>query len=175
VKLHNERVFDPLPPPTLWYPLGAVPTIGLPLLMDFRTYPNVSIVGTNRLLGIFAIFNPLNPPQEIAPFFTAYTQGGIPIQSGIPITIDPDLQIVAAGGIPANQVGTMPRNQFIMFGQGDFVTRVSRAHTRWFECAPNAAGSGFSFSEPVIDRPSLSCRRGRRSCCTSAARPRSPT
>lgn len=136
------------------YPLGSVPTIALPLLMDFRTFPNAAISANNTLLGLFAINNPAPPPIEIAPFFTALTYGGVQA-NGVAVDIDPDQQQVAAGGIPPGTPGLLARNQFIMFGQGDFVVRVNRAHTRWFECAPGAAGAPFSFADPVIE-PSAS-------------------
>lgn len=150
VKLGNEQIYDP-GLPNLLYILGEVPTIGLPLLMDFRVYPSAQIVGANQLLGFFAIAS--NPPgTEVAPFFTAYTAGGFS-STGIPINIDPDQQFVAAGGTPGGVPGNLPRNQVIFFGQGDFVTRVNRVHSRWFECAPGAAGLGFSFAEPVVLPP----------------------
>jgi hypothetical protein len=154
VKLGNELSFDTSPGGQL-YQLGQVPTIGLALLMDFRCYPNSSVIGSNSLLGLFTIFNPLPPPTEIAPFFTAYTAGGIPPSTGIPIVIDPDQEIIAGGNLPfAGLDANLPRNQFIPFGQGDFVIRVNRANTRWFECAPGAAGNPFNFAEPVTE-PSI--------------------
>lgn len=153
VRLGNET-YDTTTPATA-YGLGAVPTIGLPLLMDFRVYPNSQIQGANQLLGFFAIAsNPVG--AEIPPFWTAYTAGGIPAASGIPITVDPDSATIAQGNLAApGATGALPRNQVIFFGQGDFVVRVNRAHTRWFECAPGAAGLPFNFAEPVIE-PSVS-------------------
>ncbi|MCY3003134.1 MAG: Ig-like domain-containing protein [Planctomycetota bacterium] len=154
VRLGNETAYDPTTPASP-YGLGLVPTIGLPLLMDFRVYPNSQIQGSNQLLGFFAIAS--NPPgTEVPPFWTAYTAGGIPAASGVPITVDPDSATIAQGNLATpGAAGALPRNQVIFFGQGDFVVRVNRAHTRWFECAPGAAGLPFNFAEPVIE-PSVS-------------------
>lgn len=150
VRLGNETSYDPTTPAAA-YGIGLVPTIGLPLLMDFRVYPNSQIQGSNQLLGFFAIAsNPVG--TEIPPFWTAYTVGGIPAATGIPITVDPDSAAIAQGNLAApGAPGALPRNQVIFFGQGDFVVRVNRAHTRWFECAPGAAGLPFNFAEPVIE------------------------
>ena len=153
VKLGNELAYDNTPPNAA-YGLGLVPTIGLPLLMDFRVYPSSQIIGANLLTGLFAIAT--NPPGgEVAPFWTAYTAGGVSAATGIPIVIDPDTQSTAGGALAtAGAAGSLPRNQIIFFGQGDFVVRVNRAHTRWFECAPSAPGLPFDFAEPVIE-PSI--------------------
>ncbi len=153
VKLGNELAYDTTPPNAA-YGLGLVPTIGLPLLMDFRVYPSAQILGANLLTGLFAIAT-VPPGGEVAPFWTAYTAGGVSAATGIPIVIDPDAQSVAGGTLAAAGVaGNLPRNQVIFFGQGDFVVRVNRAHTRWFECAPSAPGSPFTFAEPVVE-PSI--------------------
>ena len=72
VKLIFEQGYDP-GLPTTPYPLGSVPTIGLPLLMDFRVYPSAQIVGANSLLGLFT-HTAATP--ETPPYFTAYSAGG---------------------------------------------------------------------------------------------------
>ena len=153
VKLGNELAYDTTPP-NAPYAQGFVPTIALPLMMDFRVYPSSQVLGANLLSGFFAIAT--NPPGgEVAPFWTAYTAGGVSASTGVPIVIDPDAQAVAGGALAtAGAAGSLPRNQVIYFGQGDFVVRVNRAHSRWFECAPSAPGAPFSFAEPVIE-PSI--------------------
>ena len=154
VKLGNELAYDTTPPNAA-YGLGFVPTIGLPLLMDFRVYPSSQILGANQLTGLFAIATNPPSPTEIAPFWTALTAGGVLASTGIPSVVDPDAEASARGLLTGGgAVGTLPRNQFIFFGQGDFVVRVNRAHTRWFECAPTAPGLPFDFAEPVVE-PSI--------------------
>jgi hypothetical protein len=150
VPLGNEKLIDTTLVP--WYPLAEVPTVGLPLLMDFRGYANAAVHATNLVGGYHPLHNPLLPPQEIPPFFTAITYGGIdPNNPTIPVIVDPDQVLTAVGGVPVSTVGLLPRNQHVMFGQGDFVIKVNRVHTRWFECAPGVAGQPFAFASPVIE------------------------
>ncbi len=148
-RLINERVLD-TGAPAVVYPKGAVPTIALPLLMDFRCYPDSLVTSANRLMGKLAVAPASAAQIENPPFFTSWTAGYVTLL-GIPTPIDPDQQIVAAGALVPGGVNNLPRNQFVFFGQGDFVTRVSRAHTRWFECAPSAPGGSFNFADTVID------------------------
>ncbi|MBL8804269.1 MAG: Ig-like domain-containing protein [Planctomycetes bacterium] len=136
------------------YGLGAVPTIGLPLLMDIRCYPNSTSSQSNLPNGRAAAAVPLNQyPQAFAlealPFFTAYS-GGAVTTTGILQPIDPDTEIIARGTNPPGGANSLPRNQVMLYGQGDFVVRVNRAHSRWFRCSPVAGGT-FSFAEPILE------------------------
>jgi len=137
------------------YPLGAVPTIGLPLLMDIRCYPNTTSSQSNLPNGRCAVVPPVNMyPQgafvlEAPPFFTAYS-GGAVTTTGILQPIDPDTEIIARGTNPPGGANCQPRNQVMLYGQGDFVVRVNRAHSRWFRCS-SVNGGSFSFAEPILE------------------------
>ncbi len=142
------------------YGLGNVPTIGLPLLMDIRCYPNTTSTQSNRPNGRIAMPVPLDqytfvPPAfalEAPPWFTVYSGGAVTL-GGVLVTIDPDTEIIAKGTNPPGGFNSLPHNQIVLYGQGDFVIRVNRAHSRWFQCA-TAAGASFSFAEPIVE-PSL--------------------
>jgi hypothetical protein len=128
-----------------FFAIGKVPTIGLPLLMEFRTYPDDGAGGQNG----FKIALALN--SSALPAFRVFSTGGI-LASGVPKKIDPDNEPMATGGInPANGGPTAPWDNSFYYGQGDFLVRVSRAHTIWFDTL-----SAHSFITPVVEPlPSL--------------------
>ncbi len=128
----------PSVPPT--YPSGEVPTIGLPLLMDFKCFPDSQAVGLNSFRVALAINS--SPRPE----FRAFSSGGVNA-SGQVILVDPDLDPVAQGGFnPGSGAPTLPRDNLFYFGQADFVVRVSVMHSIWFD-----AGSGSTqFADPVV-------------------------
>ena len=128
------------------YAAGAVPTVGLPLLMEFRCYPDSSALGLNSF--DIAIAN-LNSAQ---PNFRAFSTGGTAL-GGVITPRNPDLQTTALGGFnptsnPAGQT-TLPADNSFYIGQMNLVTRVSRAHSIWFETGP--AGTLPQFVTPVIE------------------------
>jgi hypothetical protein len=63
------------------YPVNQVPSIGLPLLMEFRCYPNDASLGLNGFKVAFAVNN------SIAPYFRAFSTGGV-LLSGQIVQID---------------------------------------------------------------------------------------
>jgi hypothetical protein len=137
------NVFTVDPTAAAVYGANAVPTIGLPLLMEFRTYPNPLANGGNLFAG--ALATPVLLPEN-QPFFTAYSAGGV---AGTVITdINPDGEVTAQGTNPPGGPGNLPRNQFVYFGQADFVVRVNRAHSIWFD-----TGALNSFGSPVMEPP----------------------
>ena len=115
---------------------GAVPTFGLPLLMEFRCYPTSTGVGLNLLdVGFSPILG--SPVYSVGSFGSVNT-------SGNRITVNPDL---------ATQPTTV--GFFSYIGQLDTVIRVSRAHTIWID----TQNSQPTFMEPVVqpspdDQPS---------------------
>jgi hypothetical protein len=124
-----------------FYPPNEVPTIGLPLLTEFRTYPDAGANGLNS----FSIAIAIN--SSARPFFRAYSTGGVnPITGAIKI-VDPDNAIVADGGINPNGGPTTPLDNVFYFGQADFVVRLSRMHTRWLDTQAAAT----QFAQPVVD------------------------
>jgi len=80
------------------YAPGSVPTIGLPLLLEFRCYPDAATGGLNRFDISLASANSSRPNRR------AFSTGG-QSTSGI-VTIDPDLQAVATGGFDPNSQPT---------------------------------------------------------------------
>ncbi|MCK6449011.1 MAG: Ig-like domain-containing protein [Planctomycetes bacterium] len=119
------------------YPPSQVPTVGLPLLMEFRCYPNAASAGLNG----FKISLAVN--SSAAPFFRAYSSGGV-LSGGQTKTVDPDNEPTATGGVGPTGLPTMPLDNIVYHGQADFVVRVSRAHTVWFDsgfAAPQLAGA----------------------------------
>jgi hypothetical protein len=127
-----------------FYPGYNVPTIGLPLLTEFRAYSSTQAAGTNGFRVAIAI------NTSAFPFFRAHSSGGI-LQSGQTKIVDPDAELVASGGVnPTTGTVTLPHDNVFYYGQADFVVRVSRAHTIWF----NTLGVS-QFVAPVIDASSL--------------------
>ncbi|MCC6406528.1 MAG: hypothetical protein IT453_05150 [Planctomycetes bacterium] len=109
------------------YAKDFVPTVGLPLLFEFRCYPNDSSIGLNGFKIALAI------NSSAAPFFRAFSTGGI-LASGQPKKIDPDNEPTAQGGVnPATGLTTPALDNSFYYGQADFVVRISRSHSIWFD------------------------------------------
>jgi hypothetical protein len=112
------------------YATNLVPTIGLPLLMDFRAYPSTTSGALNALAGVFAAPT-TGATIETRPFFFAQSSGGV-TTNGTIVNVEPD----AASDVtdtPPGGSGFLGRSQFIYFGQADFVTRVNRVHSIWLD------------------------------------------
>jgi hypothetical protein len=127
------------------YIAGQVPSIGLPLLMDFKTWPNDSALGLNRVMMGMANTTGL-------PYFRAWS-GGYVGADGQPVLVDPDTATTASGGhdpagnsIPGTDIG-------VVYGQADFVVRVSRAHTAWLDAGGPSSFSPAVMIPPVTDQP----------------------
>jgi hypothetical protein len=141
------RTFDAAHTQNNLYTVDNVPTIALPLLMEFRVQPSPNSNASNRLLGVFA--SPAFSPGQVEnqPYFSAVDGGGIDLQGGT-VTVNPDSSTTAQGFYPGGP-GNLGRSQFLHFGQADFVVRVNRVHTVWFD-----ASAVSSFATPVIE-PSI--------------------
>lgn len=116
-------------------PAGAVPSIGLPLLMEYRCYPSGLSLGLNA----FDISLAVN--SSAFPSFRSYSSGGITF-GGQVVVRDPDLQTVPLGGFnPGSFVPgapTLPADNVFFLGQLDLAYRVSRAHSAWFDTGSRA-------------------------------------
>jgi hypothetical protein len=124
---------------TNFYIAGRVPTIGLPLLTEFRTYPEFAANGTNGLRIAIAL------NSSASPYFRVFSTGGVTVGGQI-INVDPDNTPVAMGAVnPSTGLFTAPRDNVFHYGEAEFVVRVSRAHTVWFDTA-----SPSSFATPVV-------------------------
>jgi hypothetical protein len=134
-------VFGPTVAMKSFYPPDDVPTIGLPMLMEFRTYPSTQSNGQNGFRIAIAINSSANP------FFRNFSTGGV--LNGQTLIVDPDQQTVGQGGVdPILNVQTKPRDNTFYYGQADFVVRVSRFHTMWLDTL--VAGSAFA---PAVVEP----------------------
>lgn len=126
-----------------FYPVNKVPTIGLPLLLDFRTKPDVGASGQNGFRIAIALGSSANP------FFRSFSTGYSPC-SGPAQDVDPDTETIARGGYdPFACATTKPQDNAVYFAQADFVVRVSRAHTIWLD---TLAASTFA---PALVEPGL--------------------
>jgi len=126
-------------------PVNQVPTFGLPLLMEFRTYPSDSGIGMNA----FDISLAIN--SSARPNFRAFSTGGLNDQ-GVLVIKNPDLELVPSGGFnPGSNPPGLPTahnadNSFYV-GQADLVIRVSRVHTIWIDVVLTAP----DFLAPIIE------------------------
>jgi len=131
-------------PPVKAYVANKVPTIGLPLLMEFRCYPDDAAFGLNG----FKINIALN--SSARPAFRAFSTGGV-LSNGSLFKIDPDNEPIARGGInPATGQSTGPGSEVdpsVYLGQADFVVRVNRVHTVWLDTVQFTA----QFQTPLVE------------------------
>lgn len=109
-----------------FYPPGEVPTIGLPLLTEFRTYPTQLASGLNAFKVAIAI------NTSAKPYFRAFSTGGVTSQGQV-VLVDPDQASVATGNVGPSVLTSAPLDNAFYYGQADFVVRVSRMHTVWFD------------------------------------------
>jgi hypothetical protein len=125
-----------------FYPVNKVPTIGLPLLTEFRTYPDALSTGQNGFRVAIAI------NSSARPYFRVFSTGGVHPVTGKVTTVQPDSAASAAGGInPNNGQATWWGDNTFYYGQADFLVRVSRMHTAWFD----SLGTATIFAEPVLE------------------------
>ena len=119
-----------------------MPTVGLPLLMEFRCYPDAQAFGLNG----FKVNIALN--SSARPAFRAYSTGGV-LANGSLFKIDPDNEPNARGGIVnGNPTGFGSEIDPVFYlGQADFVVRVNRIHTIWLDTVQFTA----QFQAPVVE------------------------
>jgi hypothetical protein len=152
-------------PQTIHNP-GQVPSIGLPLLMDFKCFPEP--VGASNIPSTFFTDTGLGA-LLFQPFFRLFSTGGF-TASGQPVTKNPDAELSATGGLnndtlslfpltdcptgnPVPQGAPIPGNgadNVAYFGQLDYVRRISRTYTRWFDTGATLA-SFPRFSMPIVE------------------------
>lgn len=122
---------------------GAVRSIGLPLLLEFRCYPDDHALGLNAFDVSLAI------GSSARPNFRAYSAGGYDV-SGSPVLKNPDLEDVADGGYDPNSnppgAPTPPTDCVAFLGEAGLVTRISRAHAIWLDTGAAAP----SYATPVL-------------------------
>jgi hypothetical protein len=128
-------------------PPGQVPTVGLPLLMEFRCYPSDSGIGLNPLAIVLA------SNVSASPNFRAYSTGGFNTL-GQRVTKNPDLELAPTGGFnpgsnPPGKPTARTADNSLYLGQMDYVVRVSRVHTIWIDTHSDAA----RYRDVVLEPP----------------------
>ena len=124
------------------YNQSQVQTIGLPLLMEFRCYPDDSASGLNSLDVNLA------SNSSSRPFFRAFSTGGVNTSNNT-VTINPDLETKASGGFnptssPTTGEPTFGRDNTVYLGALDIVIRVSRSVSIWFPATDPLTGEPFA-------------------------------
>ena len=109
---------------------GFVPTIGLPLLMEFRCFPDDTALGLNA----FSVSLAVN--SSARPNFRIHSTGGFNT-AGQPVIKNPDLEQTPSGGFnptsfPPGQP-TSPGDNSFFPSRIDFVFRTNQAHTVWID------------------------------------------
>lgn len=118
------------------YPKGQVRTIGLPLLMEFRCYPDSGAFGANALDVSFAVNSSADPT------FRAWSTGGYDGNKVRPV--DPETETEANGGWNPTTFQQLPgRDNTVYMGAADFVVRVSRSYSLWFAATDPETGTPF--------------------------------
>lgn len=116
------------PPNNKFNSTGHVQSLGLPLLIEFRCFPDMGAMGLN------AFDVSLASAASSRPYFRAFSAGGIDVNGNI-VLVDPDLETEANGGFNplSNPPGqkTFGLDNVYHIGSVDFVVRVSRSHSVW--------------------------------------------
>lgn len=123
-----------------------VPTIGLPLLMEYRCYPSDTAIGLNTLDVSLAV------NSSALPAFRAYSSGGFNT-AGLPVVVLPDSEPAPRGGYnpssnPPGQRTAFSADNVFYIGQLDLVYRVSRVHSAWFDTG--ASGTDYVALLPTV-------------------------
>ncbi|MBK7643520.1 MAG: hypothetical protein IPJ19_10825 [Planctomycetes bacterium] len=122
---------------------NPAPSIALPLLMEFRCYPDTGALGLNSLDVNFAI------NSSAKPNFRAYSTGGNN-GSGTHF-VDPDNESAAHGGYNPTSVPpgatTLRFDNTVYLGEMDLVLRISRMHSIWLD----SQLSNPTYLPPVIE------------------------
>ena len=123
---------------------GSVPSIGLPLLLEYRCYPSDSGLGLNGFDVSLAI------NSSARPNFRIYSAGGVN-SAGQVILKNPDLELVPSGGFNPGSfppgAPSLPTDNVFYLGQADFVVRVNRVHSVWFDTGASTP----SFRSPIVE------------------------
>lgn len=134
------------PPATTGAEPLNVRSIALPLLVEFRCFPDQGASGLNSFdVSLAQIFSP-------DPGFRAHSTGGVTANGDVR-TINPELEVTARGGLnPVGGQPTRPTDNVIYTGSMDLVVRVSRSHSVWF-LANDPMNSGLPFPTPKFVAP----------------------
>lgn len=117
---------------------ATIPSIGLPLLMEFKVYPDPLASAANLFRGFQAnsgaITNTTIGNATLVPFFRVISGGGR-FQNGLQTLVNPDDNSPPRGEAVPTSLGLFSQkaDDVVYMGQIDFVTKTSIAYTRWFD------------------------------------------
>jgi len=136
------------PPPTSGADPVNIRSIALPLLVEFRCFPDDGASGLNSLdVSLAQVFSP-------DPGFRAHSTGGL-TAGGYERRVNPELEPTARGGLnPAGGQPTRPTDNVIYSGSMDLVVRVSRSHSVWFLANNPLTQAPFAnprFAPPIVE------------------------
>ncbi|MCA9002714.1 MAG: hypothetical protein KDB61_12380, partial [Planctomycetes bacterium] len=134
---------------TNFYFPNQVQSSALPLLLEFRCYPDTAATTANRL-----DVSESQTSAGLSPMFRAFSTGGIDT-NGNPQFVEPDTQVTASGGFnpgssPSPGAPTPGTDRNVYIGGIDFVVRVSRSFSVWF---PTPDTLGNQITAPVYYTP----------------------
>jgi hypothetical protein len=132
-------------PYTAFNSTNPAPSIALPLLMEFRCFPDSGALGLNALDVNFAV------NSSAKPNFRAFSTGGTNM-SGQQVQINPDLESIAHGGYnptsaPPGQQNNPAADNTLYLGEMDLVLRISRMHSIWLDTLMNTP----TYLPPVVE------------------------
>ncbi len=142
-----NTVNAPAPPSARTDPPNNARSIALPIMMEFRCYPD------DEAAGINAFDISLATASSARPNWRAFSTGGYN-QSGNPVFRDPDNDPVALGGFNPNSTPTpgaptLNSDNSLYIGQLDVVTRISRMYSHWFDTT--ITGTTISYDQPIVE------------------------
>jgi hypothetical protein len=143
-----ERMNQVLQIPMFKFYIGPkIPTIGLPLLSEYRTYPDPGAFALNGFKTSFGL------ASSYKPTFRAFSTGGVGPTGTV--LIDPDNEPIAKGGInPLTGQFVGPIDNTMYWGQADFAVRVSRMHSVWFDLGAASTFAPHVVEPNPLDQPS---------------------
>ncbi len=137
------------------YPAGQIPSVALPLLIEFRSYPGTALNLNGLQVSLPGFIGTGYNGQGLLPNFRVFTTGGFNT-AGVLVTRNPDGNIPLGGFNPLSFLvpgqPTPPAGKQIYWGRADFVVRVSRAFTHWFDLGPMET-PGAPFFAPAVVGP----------------------
>jgi hypothetical protein len=142
----------------------------LPMLMEFKCYPDPGAIGLNA----FDISLAANSSSK--PYFRSFSTGGIN-SSGNTVWVHPDAELEANGGFNPGDGGkpTWGQDNTFYVGGADFVTRLARVHSVWFEAIdPFITTEKTLFEAPIYIEPSKEPRDEDQPAGTSVEHPGRP-
>lgn len=149
----DPRIMETVGIRTRYVAPAQVPSIGLPLLLEFKVWPAAN---TENTLGLNGFQTSIATTTSALPTFRIFSTGGYDT-AGNPRTVNP-ADDVPRGGYNANaQNGTIgtrtrPDDNVVYWGEVDFVVKISREITRWFDTGVvDPTGRTPIFLPPVIE------------------------